>query len=231
MNNFLRTGILIFIYHSVALSPVLAQEQSPGSIRGKINIRAMIKPDMVVRERGSHAYGMSSMTHATDSLNNEFGNVVVSLENREGKQTTLHSPTKATLDQRNAEFIPHVLPIQRGTVVEFVNRDNTYHNVFSLSPTKKFNIGRRPTGEAVPIQFDKTGVVQIFCDIHSHMSATILVLDTPYFVHPDESGNYVLENIPVGIYTLKVWHERFTNQVRVITITPGAHIVENFILD
>jgi plastocyanin len=147
------------------------------------------------------------------------------------KQENQQTDKKALIDQRDAEFIPHVLPVQRGTVVEFVNRDNTYHNVFSLSPTKRFNIGRRPTGEAVPIKFDRAGIVQVFCDIHSYMSAYILVLDSPYYVQPDEHGNYSLENIPIGVYTLKVWHERLTKRERIITITSGGHITENFVME
>jgi plastocyanin len=231
MNKLLGVIVLCFGCNTASVYNILAQEQQTGSVKGKIDIRAMVKPDIVSHEIRSHLYGMSPMIHSTDSMNNDFGSIVVSLESKDVKQAKPRPLTKALLDQRNAEFIPHVLPIQRGTVVEFVNRDNTYHNVFSLSPTKKFNIGRRPTGEAVPIQFDKAGIVQVFCDIHSHMSAYILVLDSPFFVHPDEHGNYSFENIPAGVYTLQVWHERFTKRERIITIPSGGHMTENFVME
>jgi plastocyanin len=223
--------VLWFGCSTISLENVLAQEQQTGSVRGKIDLRSIIKPDIVSHEKRTHSYGMTPMTRSVESAINEYENIVVYIENKSLKQEKPNTNTKALMDQLNAEFIPHVLPIQRGTVVDFVNRDNTYHNVFSLSQTKKFNIGRRPTGEAVPIQFDKAGIVQVFCDIHSHMSAYILVLDSPFYVQPDEHGNYSLENIPVGVYTLTVWHERFSSRVRTITVTPGARIVENFVLE
>lgn len=231
MNKFLMILWLCFGSNTVSLLKVLAQEQQTGSVRGKIDIRAILKPDIVSRDMRSHSYGMTPMTHSIESKVNEYANMVVYIESKDLKQEKPKTNAKALMDQRNAEFIPHVLPIQRGTVVDFVNRDNTYHNVFSLSPTKKFNIGRRPTGENVPIQFDKEGIVHVFCDIHSHMYAYILVLDSPYYIQPDEHGNYSIENIPGGVYTLKVWHERFTNRERMITITPGGHIIENFVME
>lgn len=126
------------------------------------------------------------------------------------------------MNQKNATFIPHVLPVLKGTTVEFVNEDKTYHNVFSLSSIKKFNIGRRPTGEVVPVRFDKTGVAEIFCDIHSYMSAFIVVLDNSYFAKPDARGFFKIENIPPGAYTMKVWHERLHCDDESVTVTAGG---------
>jgi plastocyanin len=203
-----------------------------GSVNGRIDIIKTNMAESSQRSARHYSHGTMNMTSFTPPpANNEYVNIVVSIVSKSLKQEKPYSLIKALMDQRNAEFIPHVLPIQRGMVVEFVNRDNTYHNVFSLSPTKKFNIGRRPTGEAVPIQFDKAGVVQVFCDIHSHMSAYILVLDTPYYVHPDKLGNYSFENIPIGVYILKVWHERLSTQERIITIPTGGQITENFVME
>ena len=231
MNKLLMTLLLCFECSPVSLYKVLAQEQQTGSVRGKIDVRAAIKPDIESRGMRSHSYGITPMTHSPEPAVNEYLNIVVYLDGKSLNREKTQMKIKAHMDQRNAEFVPHVLPIQRGTVVEFVNRDNTYHNVFSLSPTKKFNIGRRPTGESVPIQFDKEGIVHVFCDIHSHMSAYIIVLDSPYYVQPDEHGNYSFENIPVGIYTLKIWHERYTKREQAITITPGTQIIENFVIE
>jgi plastocyanin len=228
--------ILLLIWFGIecmilSMNQGFAQEQQSGSIKGKIDIAASSRPDIVSRGSRSHAYGMSGMSQPTEPVVPEYSNMVVYLKGKDLKHRNFPSATKTLMDQRNAEFVPHVLTIQRGAVVEFVNRDNTYHNVFSLSPTKKFNIGRRPTGENVPVQFDKEGIVQIFCDIHSHMSAYIIVLDSPYFAQPDDHGNYSLENIPPGTYIIKVWHERLTNQERTITIAPGAHLIENFTME
>jgi len=126
------------------------------------------------------------------------------------------------MNQKNATFIPHVLPVLKGTTVDFVNEDNTYHDVFSLSSIKKFNIGRRPTGEVVPVKFDRTGVAEIFCDIHSYMAAFIVVLDNPFFAKPDSRGSFKIENIPPGTYTVKVWHERLHAPDQTVTITAGS---------
>jgi plastocyanin len=136
----------------------------------------------------------------------------------------------AVLDQRDATFIPHVLPIVKGSTVRIVNRDKTYHNVFSLSPIKKFNIGRRPTGEEVPVTFDKTGIIQVFCDIHSHMSAFILVLNNSMFVQPSADGTFTLDDVPPGKYTIQAWHERFSAAPQSVTVTPGESVSVDFVL-
>jgi len=134
------------------------------------------------------------------------------------------------LDQRDAEFIPHVLPVVKGTSVQIVNRDRTYHNVFSLSNVKKFNIGRRPTGEEVPVSFEKSGVIQVFCDIHSNMSAFIVVLDNPMFTQPLENGEFHLTNIPAGRFTIKSWHERLSAPPQEVTVRAGENTKVDFTL-
>jgi hypothetical protein len=103
--------------------------------------------------------------------------------------------------------------------------------VFSLSPAKKFNIGRRPTGQAVPIVMDKSGIVEVFCDIHANMSAYIVVLENEYFTKPDKQGNYSIDRIPSGTYTLKIWHERLSSTERTITISPNSTTTINFVME
>lgn len=108
--------------------------------------------------------------------------------------------------QQGLAFHPRVLPVVVGTTVSFPNDDDTYHNVFSYSPAKRFDLGRYRGREGVPtVTFDEPGVVKVFCEIHNHMRATILVLETPYFVTTDEDGKYQLENLPPGKYTLTAW--------------------------
>ena len=118
------------------------------------------------------------------------------------------APTKtASIAQRNLTIAPHVTAVQVGTRIDFPNEDNVFHNIFSLSSTHPFNLGRYPRGESRSQVFRKPGVVRMFCDIHSDMSGVILVLDTPYFTSPDASGRFRLTGVPEGRHRLVAWHE------------------------
>jgi hypothetical protein len=115
-------------------------------------------------------------------------------------------PTK-TIAQKDLAFLPPLLAIETGTKVEFPNEDDTYHNIFSYSPTKRFDLGRYPPDQNPPpsVVFDRAGLVTLRCDIHEHMRGLILVLDTPYFTITDAQGHFRLTNLPAGHYTLKAW--------------------------
>src|SRR5204862_575169 len=102
----------------------------------------------------------------------------------------------AVMDQRNETFVPHLLAITAGTTVDFPNSDRIYHNVFSLSKTKSFDLGRYAAGRSKSIQFDRPGIVRVFCDIHSHMNAFILVFNHRFFTVTDTDGRYRIENVP-----------------------------------
>ena len=109
--------------------------------------------------------------------------------------------------QKDFAFAPPLLAIQAGTKVEFPNLDDDYHNIFSYSPAKRFDLGRYPPGETPPpsVLFDRPGLVTLRCDIHEHMRGLILVLDTPYFTITDTAGRYRLGGLPAGHFILKAW--------------------------
>jgi len=112
----------------------------------------------------------------------------------------------AQMVQKDLTFTPPLLPVQVGTRVEFPNLDDTYHNVFSYSPAKRFDLGRYRKDEKVPSQlFDTVGLVVLRCDIHEHMRGAILVLETPYFVTTDTDGDFKLTGLPTGEFKLKAW--------------------------
>lgn len=129
-------------------------------------------------------------------------------------------PTKQVV-QKNLTFVPSLLPVQVGTRVEFPSLDDTYHNIFSYSPAKRFDLGRyRPDERPIPSQvFDTPGLVTLRCDIHEHMRGLILVLDTPYFVMTDTNGRFRLRGLPSGHYTLKAWINSKTTRERPVELT------------
>jgi plastocyanin len=129
---------------------------------------------------------------------------VVYLESNRSVQPAAHST--AQMAQKGMSFAPDLVAILVGSTVEFPNLDDTYHNVFSYSKAKRFDLGRyRKDEKPASVVFDKPGAVTVHCDIHERMRGTVLVLDTPYFVKTDAQGRYRLEHLPAGNFSLKAW--------------------------
>jgi len=142
------------------------------------------------------------------------------------------------MDQRNLEFIPHVLPVLVGSTVQFPNNDKVDHNIFSMSRTKKFNLGSYKPGETKTMLFDKPGIVEIRCDVHAEMAAYILVMKNPYFAVTDKKGNFEipepnylkaagLENVsglPPGKYTVKTWHVKLKSQKKSVVVPDSGDV-------
>lgn len=118
--------------------------------------------------------------------------------------------TTATIivDQVNKEFIPYVLPVQVGTAVNFPNKDNIRHHVYSFSPAKSFELPLYIGTPASPVLFDKPGAVVLGCNIHDWMIAYVYVSDSPYFAKTGADGKASLTELPPGDYTLRAWHPR-----------------------
>jgi plastocyanin len=145
------------------------------------------------------------------------------------------SKAKFVMDQQNLEFIPHVLPIPVGSTVLFPNNDKVDHNVFSMSRTKKFNLGSYKPGESQTVLFDKPGIVEVRCDVHAEMAAYILVMKNPYFAVTDKQGNFEIPDagylkhagleeiadLPPGKYSAKTRHEKLKTQKQSV-IVPGS---------
>jgi plastocyanin len=138
-------------------------------------------------------------------------------------------PTKE-VTQKDLTFIPSLLPVQVGTKVEFPNLDDTYHNIFSYSPAKRFDLGRyRPDERPIPTEvFDKPGLVILRCDIHEHMRGLILVLNTPHFVMTDTNGRFRLAGLPAGHYTLKAWIDSRTTREKPLDLKSGQTLHVDF---
>jgi plastocyanin len=139
----------------------------------------------------------------------KFSGVVVWLEPT-GK--TVGAPPDAralaVMSQKGKAFTPHVLAIPAGASVDFPNFDPIFHNAFSSYSGQVFDVGLYPPGRSRTVTFKREGVVRVFCNIHSTMSAVIVVLNTPYFAVSDDSGNFTIADVPAGEYRLRVYHER-----------------------
>lgn len=133
------------------------------------------------------------------------GDAVVYLETFAGSSPAVARPAP-TIGQRGHRFIPHVLPIARGTTVRFVNRDRVYHNVFSVSPVRTFDTGPYAPGRVREVTFDEPGVVQLFCELDRAMTGFVFVAPTSWFVTPDARGLFELRGLPLGEYEVHAWH-------------------------
>ncbi len=133
---------------------------------------------------------------------------------------------KAKLDQKNKVFLPHVLPILKGSAVEFHNSDTLQHNVFGVGDDE-FDLGNWNAGVVREHTFNKTGEVTLLCNVHPEMEATVLVLDNPYFTQPASDGTYRITGLPAGEYVVKAWYRGKTKKKKV-QVTAGESVSVNF---
>ncbi len=131
--------------------------------------------------------------------------------------------------QKGMQFAPGLIAVRKGTRVEFPNGDDFYHNVFSYSKAKRFDLGRFLKDEKpAAVTFDQPGVVKLYCEIHEHMRGTVVVLDTPYFVKTDTNGVYQLTGLPAGQFKLKAWVDDKVTYEQPVDLKPGAAVRVNF---
>lgn len=139
-------------------------------------------------------------------------------------------PSTGTLEQKNRHFDPEIVVVPVGSTVSFPNDDPIFHNVFSLSKVKPFDLGYYPAGETRTVKFDKPGIVQVYCHIHPDMSAAIVVLATPYWTKPAEGGKYSLSGIPPGNYDLVAWHRSAGFFRRHVTLNSGDNVQQDLLI-
>jgi plastocyanin len=219
--NVALSRALLVVFASVLAAVPAAPAAAPplGSIRGRVEL---VKDPGPAEARPSVGeLGMPAPRDAPDRRRS-----VVYLETAPQGAFEEQERTRARMDQRNETFVPYVLAITAGTTVDFTNTDATYHNVFSLSKPKRFDLGRYARGQSKPVRFDRPGVVRVFCDIHSHMSAFILVFAHRFFATTDAEGRYRIDDVPAGAYTIVAWHEGEVRDTRAVRIPEGGATVD-----
>ncbi len=157
----------------------------------------------------------------------ELRNVVIFFADIPGGKS---APRQASIAQKDEQFVPHMVAVTAGSTVAFPNDDPFFHNVFSLSRGASFNLGRYPSGASRSKTFSRAGIVKVFCEIHSHMTAVVRVFDHGWFTVPSEDGVYTIDDVPAGEHTLVAWHERIGERRERVTIKPGAPLQVNFTL-
>jgi len=191
---------------ALALASFLATAASAATIRGVV-----LPP----------AVRTASAERSPESVRNALCEAVVYLEEappKVEKKIAKKAAPVDTLVQKDHHFLPRVLPVAVGTRVRFENHDHIYHSVFSVSPAKRFDLGKHPPGQAGEVTFDRPGLVQLYCDIDRAMAGFVFVTPNHLFVRPDPTGAFTFPKLPKGTYTVKVWHPRFGERTQTVEI-------------
>jgi len=228
----MRSRRLLFVvafiafFLSVGAPGARVRSARNGAIRGRVDLRRVPPP---AEPRPNIADLGGAAAAAALDISDRLRSVVYLEAAPRGAFETVET-THAVMDQRGERFVPHVLAITTGTTVDFPNSDHIYHNVFSLSKTKPFDLGRYAAGHSKPMRFDRPGIVRVFCEIHSHMNAFVLVFSHPFFSLTDNDGRFHIDNIPPGTYNVIAWNEGVQSEARAITVPDGGVAEEDFVL-
>jgi len=188
----------------LAVSAAIPLSALEGEIRGQLVItRTLTRQRVVLPIYQDRAVTPHKHPEGTVNAINEWDRVVVYLE---GDRPPKASPITATVNQSGERFDPDLVIVTVGSTVSFPNLDPIFHNVFSLSKVRNFDLGFFPAGETRTVRFDKPGVVQVYCHLHPDMNASILVVPNAWYTRPTNQGTFAFSGIPPGNYQVVAWH-------------------------
>jgi len=202
---------------------ILGAARETGRVAGRVSITIPVSA-----VPPSAAYGARRLERPAGRPGSELSNVVVFISNA---PAAVQLPvTRARILQENETFIPRVVAITRGSTVDFPNGDPFFHDVFSLSRSATFDLGSYPKGQTRSHVFRRAGLVKIYCHLHSHMTASIMVFDHPHFTMPKPDGTFALDGIAAGTYEISAWHERIGQQSQSVRIDADRPAEVQFVL-
>jgi plastocyanin len=218
--------VLAFTVAAILATVPLAPA-SAGVIRGTLRIPGShTRTTEVANAYPGRAQSMPGMHMTTQRAVTDAVVYVETIPAAVNTGLTASAPPPPRLAQKDQMFVPRVVVVAAGSAVEFPNMDPIYHNVFSLSPTRRFDLGKYPKGSSRRVTFTKTGLVNVYCDIHSNMEAFILVVPNHAFTRPDAGGEFELPDLPAGSYALHVWHPDLGEQTLPVQVPATGDVVE-----
>lgn len=222
LKHFFILTFLVFLFpHAAAY---------PANIKGSITVVSKIRKVAVGKKKKKGEYGEDYLSkkggNGSLGVTDEAQQVVVFIVQAKKK----FSPSKnhPVMAQKKRTFFPHVLPVILGSQVDFPNYDKIYHAVYSDSPAKKIELPEYANGDSRTVTFDKEGIVELFCGIHTNMNAYILILQNPFFATPNASHAYEIKDVPPGEYVLKAWHPRLDPKEQKITVPASGTLTVDF---
>lgn len=197
----MRLPVVVLITSLAFATPVTA-----GTLRGSVRVPSAPPADANFRPYAGRA---SSLPAPVRAVRGAVTDAVIYVDRLPADAAPRPAVATPQLGQRGQAFEPRVVVVPVGGTVEFPNFDPIFHNVFSVSPARRFDLGKYPRGTSRNVRFPKAGVVNVYCDIHSDMSAFIVVVPSAAWARPDRDGAYAIEGLPAGRYQLRWWHPDF----------------------
>jgi plastocyanin len=216
------------IFRKITVGLAALTSLAGADVRGTVTVQRQLTPRNVTLSAGLYQRGSAVALRpdsTEDALDYERSHVVVYLE---GERPVAGVALTATMEQQNRRFAPDLVVIGAGSAVSFPNFDPIFHNVFSLSKPKTFDLGNYPRGQTRMVTFPKPGIVSVYCHLHPNMAGTVVVTPNQWAARVDASGQFVLADVPPGKYSVVAWHKTGGTFRKTIQVTAGQDSEINF---